>query len=111
MEEMRAMIGRRHGGLATPQATRPRSIVEGSLSSLQLSTGNSMDDIEVQNWAKSLDEVVSDAENNLGRAMSGYTKVEKGIDRLVVTFQEVSSVRRKLTLISLHLFEAHQGPR
>ena len=89
MEEMRAMIEQRRGGPVTPRPVRPRSVVEGSLSS---SMASSLDDADTQNLSKAIDAAVSDAENNINEAVANYSRVEDGISRLVSAYQAVSYV-------------------
>ncbi|KAI5117382.1 hypothetical protein M0805_009072 [Coniferiporia weirii] len=92
MEEMRALIGQRNG-LATPRA-RPRSLVESSMNSSH-SSGSDDSSVEqpseIQNWSKTVDDLVSGAERDLTRAASNHELLENDLGRYFTTFKERST--------------------
>ncbi|EJD01616.1 uncharacterized protein FOMMEDRAFT_126677 [Fomitiporia mediterranea MF3/22] len=88
MEEMFSMIGQRKGGLVAPRAVRANTIGESNSSGSQRSISSSADASEIRNYLKALDEIVSDAESDLGRTVGNYAKVEDGINRLVSSLQD-----------------------
>jgi len=83
MEEMRNLIGRRQGEY-TPRS-RPRSLAA------DLSVSYSPDTAQLENFASSVEELVSEADSNLARVADYHEVVQDDFKQLASDFKEVCS--------------------
>jgi hypothetical protein len=86
MEEMRKLIGRREGGGGTPR--RPQSVILNN--SAGPSYGNSSSTSGSQEWTKQLEDLVSEAENDVSRAANSHELLERDLEHVTTRLQEVS---------------------
>lgn len=92
MEEMRSLIGQRHG----LRGVRPHSVIDppmpSSSSTSSSSSGMSFDPSEVQHWFKTANEFVDNAESDLNRASGNYSKLEDALRHFAKLFKEVHRI-------------------
>ena len=89
MDEMRSLIGQRHG----LRSIRPLSVVDppmpSSSSVASSSSSNSFEPSEVQGWLKSANEFINNAENDINRAAESCSKLEDELQLFVQIYKEV----------------------